>query len=248
MSELSPGANMATVAIVAMPLVFCCLLPSLAHADGASSPELGVIDAFINARATRDANAVAALFDEDAEVLDSSHNRVTGTQGLSQLLAIGETIVADPPQQTQDDEVMWTETVWWSRQSWEADSERMNDNDTLDLELSMQGVGQQLLTAAGELPATSATRVMRARVSRSRIIRLTVTRGAAPEASGPASSAKPQTPPIIALAATVALLGSVLLVGVVGLDPKARPASNRGRLVRGLNGWLAVRHCRRQGS
>jgi hypothetical protein len=67
--------------------------------------------AFLNARATRDVNAGSALFDEDAQIVDGLRDQLTGTQGLYQLLPLGETMEVGPRTRTEDGEVMWTETV-----------------------------------------------------------------------------------------------------------------------------------------
>jgi hypothetical protein len=65
-----------------------------ARADGASRQAVGVVDAFLNARAARDVNAVAAVFDKDAQILGGGYDLATGTEGLYQLLPLGETIEA----------------------------------------------------------------------------------------------------------------------------------------------------------
>jgi hypothetical protein len=118
--KLVPRSYIATAAIVVAPLAFCALVPWLARADGASSSAVGVVDTFVSARVARDVNAVAALLDQDAQIVDSSRDRTTGTEGLSQLLPLAETVEFGPRTQTDGGEVTWTETVLQSgRPSWE---------------------------------------------------------------------------------------------------------------------------------
>ena len=180
-------------------------------------------------------------------------DRTTGTEGLYQLLPLAETVEFGPRTQTDGGEVTWTETVVQSgRPSWENNLNWwMDGNDALQAELPTPDMGAAPAasgpqTSADGPAATRDTRVMLAIVTRGRIMRLTMTPVASLEASIPTSSAVAlrsggaQIARLLALVSPLALLACVL-VGIVCFEPTARPASDRGWLLHGLNGWLAVR-------
>ena len=177
---------MAAAAVAAMPLVFCSLIPWFARADGSPSAAVGVVDAFDNARAVRDVNAVAALLDADASVVDSSSSgeSATGPGSLSTAAACGDGRVR-PRTQTGGGEVTWTETVGQtSRPSWENNLNWwMDGNGALEAEVSTASVGVSPVASGPQTgesgpAATRDARVMRAIVTQGRITRLTMTRGA----------------------------------------------------------------------
>jgi hypothetical protein len=233
-----------------MPLVVCSLCAWFARADGASSQAVGVVDTFLNARAVRDVNAIATVFDKDAQIVDGNRDLATGLEGLYQLLPLGDTIEVGPRTQAEDGEVSWTETVLQAaRPSWENNLNWWTDgNDAVGALVSTPGTGEVPLasraqTSAGGLAATNDTRYMQAVVTQAGITRLTVTDGAPHEASMSASSGVAESVPIPALIATVALL-ECTVVGIVASEPPARPACGDGGLVQGLKGWLEVRQRR----
>ena len=245
MSRLFPRSTRAAIAIAAIPLAFCSLAPWFARVDGASAPAVGVVDAFLNARAARDDSGVVALLDEDAEIVDSDGFRASRNQGLYQALRLGDTIEFGPRSQGPGGEVMWTETVVQDgRPSWENNLNWwMDGNPAIGMQASTAGIGgapqvsQPRTRASGPAPARD-TRYARANVTEGRITRLTMTWDARPEAG--ISSSSGAWARMLALVATLALLGCALIATVTS-EPAARPVSERGRLVQGLKCWLAVR-------
>ena len=261
MSKLIQRSYMTTAAIVVVPLAVCALVPWIAGADGASTSAVRVVDAFLNARAARDVSAVAALLDENAQIVDSSRDRTTETRtgDLYQLLPLAETVDFGARTQTDGGEVTWIETVeqsgrppsWENNLSWWVDG-----NDALQVELTTPDIGKARLSSAAQASADGLapardTRAMQASVTRGKITRLTMTPVASLETSMPTTntaaprSGGTQITRLLALVSPLALLACVL-VGIVCLEPTARPASDRGSLLHGLTGWVAVRQDQRR--
>jgi hypothetical protein len=239
MSRSHPILYRALAGVATLPLVLFSLVSWLARTDVASAP-VEVVDAFVAARAARDLEAVAALLQANASVMDTGRDLAAGVDGLYQLMPIGDTLVVGPRHQEENGDVSWSEMVLDnSRPSWENNLNWWIDgNPAVEALQQMPRTGETSATqpsANGAAP-TGYTRMMRVTATQAGITRIVANRADSLPVHGADAQARWA---LLAFVAAGVLLRSALF-GPISASV-SHSALKRRWLMPGLERWLIDR-------